>query len=458
MVMRKIKKITETELMEIVNTLLEQDSDENIIYLDPKEVIKYYEDLNYEDFTRLRKFRDKKIYVNGDLDLRNKPIKTLGGISYISGNLDISYTEIRNLNNTIVNGRVSDWGTPIEKARIAAERAAERAEADSRRDDGDWDLTKYPDDKEAIMANVLWDYLVNRNEVNTLTPENKVELKVLEEKLNELKNRYEQEKEDIDLINELFDEIEKVEEEIEELKENTGDVYNLSPAHNFYGLLTFRVVGLDVPYEDEWSIGTYEQAEESALEYYKNLIDDIGIEGFSKSFIEDNIDVEKVQEQAEQMYDDWVRQEPSSYFSDRDFDNSDIEDQISDLEDEVSEMEEQLREIEDSDSDEYNELQELIDEKNEQIEKLEESKITEPTEDMIEEKVKELVEEATDYPLDWLKNLGYSDRDLKDYVDYDALAESVRDSDGIGGMNGYNGDYDTTEFDGETYVIMQTNG
>jgi hypothetical protein len=103
MVMRKIKKITETELMEIVNTLLEQDSDENIIYLDPKEVIKYYEDLNYEDFTRLRKFRDKKIYVNGDLDLRNKPIKTLGGISYISGNLDISYTEIRNLNNTIVN-------------------------------------------------------------------------------------------------------------------------------------------------------------------------------------------------------------------------------------------------------------------------------------------------------------------------------------------------------------------
>jgi len=77
---------------------------------------------------------------------------------------------------------------------------------------------------------------------------------------------------------------------------------------------------------------------------------------------------------------------------------------------------------------------------------------------MIEEKVRELVEDATDNPLDWLINLGYSDTDLKDFVDYDSLAEDLRDSDGIGGMNGYNGDYDTTEFNGKTYVVMQTNG
>jgi len=457
MVMKKIKKITETELMEIVNTLLEQDSKEDIIYLDPKEVIKYYDDLDYEDFTRLSKFRNKKIYVNGDLDLRSKPIETLGGIDYVDGKLDISYTNIKTLGNTRVKGYVNDWGTPLQKARIAAERAAEKAEADSKRDGGYWDLTKYPDDKETIMANVLWDYLVNHNEVNTLTPEKKVELKELEEKLNELNNRYEQETES-EIYDELYDEIQKVEEEIEELKENTGDVYNLSPTHDYYGLLTFRVVGLNVPYEDEWTIGTYEQAEESALEYYKTYINDIGSEGWSKSFVEDYIDVEKVQEQAEQMYEDWVRQEPSSYFSDRDFDNSDIEDQISNLEDEVSEMEEQLRDIEDSDSDEYSELQELIDEKNEQIEKLEESKITEPTEEMIEEKIKDLVDDATQNPLNWLEDLGYSNTDLKDWVDYDSLAEGLRDSDGIGGMNGYNSDYDTTDFNGETYVVMQTNG
>jgi hypothetical protein len=455
--MKKVKKITEREIVEIVNTLLEQESEDNIVRLTPNEVKKYYEDVYYEDFTLLKKFRGKKIYVTGDLDLRNMPIKTLGGIDYVDGKLDISHTNIKTLGNTKVKGYVSDWATPLEKARIAAERAAERAKADGRRDDGEWDLETYPDDEETIVANALWEYLVSSGEVNMLTPEKKIELKVLEEKLNELKNRYEQEEDDTDLIDELFDEIEKVEEEIEELKENTGDVYNLSPLdYKFYGLYTFRVIGLDVSYNDEWSIGTYEQAEESALEYYKNLIDDIGIEGLGKNFIESHIDVEKVQIEAEQMYEDWVRQEPDSYFSDSDFDNSDIEDQISELEDEVSDMEEQLREIEDSDSDEYNQLQELIDEKNEQIEKLEESKITEPTEEMIEEKVSELVEDATDNPLSWLENLGYTD--LKDFVDYDSLAEDLRDSDGIGGMNGYNGDYDTTEFNGKTYVVMQTNG
>jgi vacuolar-type H+-ATPase subunit I/STV1 len=134
------------------------------------------------------------------------------------------------------------------------------------------------------------------------------------------------------------------------------------------------------------------------------------------------------------------------------------ESQISNLEDEVSEMEEQLRDIEDSDSDEYSELQELIDEKNEQIEKLEESKITEPTEEMIEEKINDLVDDAKQNPLNWLEDLGYSNTDLKDWVDYDSLAEGLRDSDGIGGMNGFNSDYDTTDFNGETYVVMQTNG
>jgi chromosome segregation ATPase len=162
------------------------------------------------------------------------------------------------------------------------------------------------------------------------------------------------------------------------------------------------------------------------------------------------------------MYEDWVRQEPDSYFSDSDFDNSDIEDQISDLESEVYDLETELRTIEDSDSDEYNQLQELIDEKNEQIEKLEESKITEPTEDMIEEKVKELVEEATDYPLDWLKNLGYSDRDLKDYVDMNGVAKDIVDQDGLGVLSGYNGNYDDVYITGpdgtrHNFVIVRTN-
>ena len=139
-------------------------------------------------------------------------------------------------------------------------------------------------------------------------------------------------------------------------------------------------------------------------------------------------------------------------------DNSAIEQQISDLEDEVYDLEAELRTIEDSDSDEYNQLQELIDSKNEQIEKLEDSKMTEPTEEMIEDKVRELVDDALRDPYDYLKNMGFDSRSIFDFVDKEKMADDLSSSEGLGSMNNYNSDYDTFEFNDKDYVVMQTNG
>ena len=456
--MKKVRKITEREIMEIVNTLLEQDDDKNVVRLSPEEVVQFFRDTQGEDFTKIPKFRNKKIIVTGDLNLRNMPVKTLGGISYIDGNLDITNTNIKSLVATQVKGRVSDWGTPVAKARIAAERAKEKADADARRDDNEWDIELYPDDKETIMANVLWEWLVNSGEVDVMTPEEKVELAEMEAKLKELNNRYESE-EDSEVYDKIYDEISDLEEKIEELKEGKGDMYNLSPAGRYYSLYTFRVVGIDdVKYDNEWSVGTYDDAEKSALEYYENLVDDLGLEGLSEYIIEDNLDTDMVEEMMRESYEEWVRDSPESYFDESDFDNSDIEDRISELEDEVNEMESQLLDIEDSDSEEYDNLQNEIDEKNKQIEELEDSKITEPTDEMIDEKVNEIVDEEMRDPLAWLKGLGYGKETLKRYVDMGKVAEDIMRSDGIGGMNSYDSDYDTTEFNDETYVVMQTNG
>lgn len=456
--MKKVKKITEREIMEIVSTLLEQDDDKNVVRISPEEVVQLYRDTEGEDFTKIPKFRNKKIIVTGNLNLRSMPVKTLGGISYIDGSLDISHTKIKSLGTTQVKGYVSDWGTPLYAAKIAAERAKEKSDADARRDDNEWDIELYPDDKETIMANVLWEWLVNSGEVDVMTPEEKVELAEMEAKLNELNNRYESE-EDSEVYDKIYDEISDLEEKIEEFKEGKGDMYNLSPAGRYYGLYTFRVVGIDdVEYNNEWSVGTYDDAEEGAIEYYKNLVDELGLDGLSEHLIEDNLDTDAVEDMMRESYEEWVRDSPDSYFDESDFDNSDIEDRISELEDEVNEMESQLLDIEDSDSEEYNNLQNEIDEKNKQIEELEDRKITEPTDEMIEEKVDELVDDGMRDPLGWLKDLGYDKNSLKHYVDMDKVAEDIMRSDGIGGMNSYDSDYDTTEFNGETYVVMQTNG
>jgi hypothetical protein len=55
-------------------------------------------------------------------------------------------------------------------------------------------------------------------------------------------------------------------------------------------------------------------------------------------------------------------------------------------------------------------------------------------------------------PLDYLKNYGLS---IKEYIDEDALAQGLVDSDGWGVMNGYDGQYDSEEVNGITYYIMR---
>ena len=454
--MKKLVKITERDLMEVVKTLLEQDSEDNFVRLTPQEVVEYYKDFGYEDFTKIRKFRNKKIIVTGNLNLRSMPITTLGGIVKIEGNLDISYTKIGNIDNVEVTGYTSDWGSGVYNKRIAAERAQERAVADSRREEGEWDMEQY-DDEETILANALWDYLVRTDEVSELDEDDKEQLSQLETELKELNQKYDS-SDNNEEGDEIYDKITEIEEKIEEIKENKGDVYNLSPAGSYYGFKTFRIIGLDKDYDEEWSIATEYVADKALIEYWENYIDEMGADGFREDFIRYHIDGEKVREMAQDDYDSVVRDSPDSYFDEDDFDNSEIENQISNLEDEVYDLETELKLIEDSDSDEYEQLQELIDSKNEEIEKLEDSKMTEPTEEMIEQKVEELVKDAVYDPYDYLKNMGFDSKSIFDFVDTEDLAKQLATDEGMGSMNSYNSDYSTFNFNGEEYVVMQTNG
>ena len=159
---------------------------------------------------------------------------------------------------------------------------------------------------------------------------------------------------------------------------------------------------------------------------------------------------------AEDDYDYQVRDYPDSYFSDDDYElTSEQEQRIEQLESQISDLEEQLMDL-DSDDENYYEygkdIENQIDTLQEELDSIEVS--TEPTEDMIENKVNELVRDVRRDPLDYLKNLGY---DIKEYIDEDELAQGLVDSDGWGIMNSYDGQYDTEEVNGVTYYIMRTN-
>jgi HPt (histidine-containing phosphotransfer) domain-containing protein len=228
-----------------------------------------------------------------------------------------------------------------------------------------------------------------------------------------------------------------------------------SPRYTHYGLTQFEVL-IDGFKDKEYTVGTEEEMDAAALEYAKNYIDDVGVEGLNESFIEDYLDVDAIVEMAEEDYDYQVRDYPASYFNDDDFELTyEQEQRIEQLESQIEDLEQQKFEL-DSDDENYNDYEEDLDNQIEALqEELESIEVeTEPTEEMIENKVAELVRDVRRDPLDYLKNYGFN---IKDYIDEDALAQGLVDSDGWGVMNSYDGNYDSEEVNGITYYIMRVN-
>ena len=118
-------------------------------------------------------------------------------------------------------------------------------------------------------------------------------------------------------------------------------------------------------------------------------------------------------------------------------------------------MEQQKLEL-DSDDENYYDYEEDLDNQIEALqEELDNIEVdTDPTEDMIDNKVEELVRWVKRDPMQYLNDYGM---DVKEYIDEDALAQGLVDSDGWGVMNGYDGTYDSIDIGGESYYVMRVN-
>ena len=404
--------------------------------------------------TKMKRFEGKPLWITGDLTLDSTPTDSLGNVAYIDGSLNISRTNVSNLGDMKVKGYISDHNSPRERIREKQELNAKLGEQESLRDGDEWALEQ--GDETGEKAHALFDNLVSIGEIDALDEDGREKLKVLKVKLDELQRRYD-ETDDDDMVTQLTDAIEETESEIEELEENNVDVYMMYAASRYthYGLQRFEVL---IPgFKDrEYTVGTYEEMDEAALEYAKSYVDDSGADGFSESFIEDYLDVDQIVSMAEDDYDYQVRDYPDSYFNDDDYELSpEQEERIEQLESQIEDLEQQKLEL-DSDDDNYYEYEEDLDNQIEALqEELDSIEVdTEPSDDMIDNKVAELVRDVRRDPLSYLKDLGY---DIKDYIDEDGLAQGLVDSDGWGIMNSYDGSYDSEEVNGVTYYIMRIN-
>jgi TolA-binding protein len=451
---RKLR-LTESELYKVIKQIIKETEDE-YYRISPEDYLDVmrYASYNGNVFRKMKQYGGKPLYITGDLDLGGKDVKDIGPIAYIDGSLDIRNTKVGDLGDLRVKKYISDSGSPRERIRERQELNAKLGEQESLRDSDEWALEQGDDTGE--KAHALFDNLVNNGEIEPLSDEDNEKLTILRRKLQDLEQEYEGLDDNDERAYELQETIDETQTEIEELEENNADVYMMyASRYTHYGLQQFEVL---IPgFKDrEYTVGTEEEMDAAALQYAVSYIDDVGADGFSESFIEDYLDVDAIVNMAEEDYEYQVRENPESYFNDDDYElTSEQEERIEQLESQIEDLNQQRLELDSDDENYYDydeDLENQIEVLQEELDSIEVD--TEPTEDMIDNKVYELVRDVKRDPLDYLKNYGLN---FKEYIDEDALAQGLVDSDGWGIMNSYDGQYDTEEVNGVTYYIMRVN-
>lgn len=408
---------------------------------------------------KLPQFRGKKIWITGSLNLSDTPTKSLDGIYYIEGNLNVSRTEVSNIDHINVKGHVSDYLSPLEVRRKLKIKKEKQAIAQSRREDDDWNLEN-TDDDEAIAANAVFEYFIDHEQVDEKTPEDVERLKELKNILSNLEEKESEISKNGGDTTDVDNDIQEIEAEIEELEEKF-DIYNLMPLnYTHYGMPMFEVVS-DNEYDgQEYCAGTPQEMEDAAKEYAKEQAEE-NLNNFNKNFVESHIDEDQVVEYFRDFYEQDVRDSPESYFDDDDYELSEEqENRIEEIDALIDVLNNRLEELEDEieEPSEYRKAYEEIELKIETLESekedIEEEK-QELTDDMVDDKVEDLLSNVRRDPLRALNDFGIDD--LERFVNIDELVNDMIDQDGVGIINSYDGDYHVVYVQGVEYYVMRLN-
>jgi predicted nucleic acid-binding Zn-ribbon protein len=349
----------------------------------------------------------------------------------------------------------------IERLRIQRIIEERNEEANERRVNGEWDLTNPDIDDVGLKANALFEYLESQGDYQILTNEDREKIASLKSEIERLNSEYENDEE---VRTDLLNSVQELEDELSEFDEHI-DVYSIMPTGTFYDMTEFQLVNeVDIA---TYAVGDEDEMETSARDYVEQLIDDIGYEGFTKSFVMDYIDEDAVEDTIRESYEEDVYQNPDSYLDESDrelstkqqdtikLNNSKIE-QLTRF---IGNLEASLDDIEDEDeeqdiNDKIEETNDTITELEEEIEDIEQDPQGDYPRDLIDKKIDDLVSDVK-------RNIQYYmseySLDYKDYIDKDDFIKGLIDSDGYGMVNGYDGNVDEIYVKDTLFYVMRNN-
>jgi phage shock protein A len=379
--------------------------------------------------------------------------------------------KIKKVINDYLNSKYAD---KIElykdKERVRAERARienERRRAitnsyleatQERRQNNEWDPEVLDNGDEGSCAWALFNYLVQNGDIQAKTPENITRIEEINSELRTLRQTYDN-IENANEITDLVSDIESLEDELEELN-NLKDVYDMIPLNGKnYELYRFTTTD----FESEWQVGDSASTEQSALESVKNLLDDVGYDGFNPNFVESHIDEEQWRGWLNDFFESDVYENPESYLeeSDRELSRGQVA-RIAELNDIIKGLEFEKDSLDDEDEEYESEYERLNDEitiLQEEIQEIEDDPDGEYDSDKLDRVVNNIVNEYRNDMESFLSNyygvtVGEFIKD-KDMIDEKSLIQDVVDSDGYGvTLNSWDGSSEEVSYNGDTYYLF----
>lgn len=396
------------------NYIVEQD--ENLVSVSPEDYLELLENVGgiAERISKLKPYRGKGIVITGPINVTNyKNIGPLTGVVRVMGRLDISHTNISNLNGITIDGYVSDYGSSMWKIKMQQKLNEKLSDLDEKRREDEWNVENQNDESERTEA--VYKYLNQHG--------------------------------DVDMVED--DEGNEVPEDKYYINPNGRATYGYGKQYEWLG-------GGNGFNPNEYDVYTEDEADSAARQAVENLVDDSGMDAFSSWAFNDALDDQQWYRWLYDYYDDYVRSSPDDFDIPLELSNQQMK-QVQQLQSNIDSLNKRL-ESEDLPDEKYEEIEIKIEGLEEIIQEINDDPQGEYDESSIENEITGRVDEYKDDIFGFIEHYG-SDKDfIMDFIDLDKLTETVVSSDGYGSMlNSYDGDYDTFNINGTEYYVMRVN-
>lgn len=394
------------------NYILEQD--DNLVSISPDDYLELLDDVGgiAERITRLKPYRGKGIVITGDLNLsKYKNVGPLTGVVRVMGRLDISNTNVPNLNGITVDRYISDYGSSMWKTKKQAELNEKLAELDEKRQEGEWDVENEDDDSERTEA--LYEHLEQNGYVDTVE-----------------------------------------DEEGNEVPEDKYYIYPSGRATYGYGKNYEWLGGGNGFNPNSYDVYTEEEANDAAKVAVEQMLDDMGMDAFSEWVFEGALDTQSWRSWLYDFYDDIIRDEPDNYDIPLELTQQQTR-QVQQLQLTLDSLNKRL-ENEDLPDDQYEALELKIEGLEETIQEIKDDPQGDYDESVIENEINDRVSEYEDDIKGFIGVYGFDKNFIMDFIDTDDIVNTVVSSDGYGSLlNSYDGDYDTYNINGTEYYVLR---